>query len=162
MERTQKSFFRRLFMPNEQSFAMLKPGIVQRRLVGEILARIEKKGLDIVALKLMKIDKNLARTHYIEHEGKPFYEGLIKYITSGPVVAMVVSGDDAVGLLRKLCGATKVEDALPGTIRGDYADHTRTNVIHASDGVESAKREISLFFSPAELIEWKDGNDEWI
>lgn len=149
-------------MPNELSFAMLKPGIVQRRLVGEILARIEKKGLDIVALKLMKIDKKLARNHYIEHEGKPFYEGLITYITSGPVVAMVVSGDDAVGLLRKLCGATKVEDALPGTIRGDYADHTRMNVIHASDSMESAKREIDLFFTPAELIEWKDGNDEWI
>ncbi|OHD76922.1 MAG: nucleoside-diphosphate kinase [Spirochaetes bacterium RIFOXYC1_FULL_54_7] len=149
-------------MPNELSFAMLKPGIVQRRLVGEILARIEKKGLDIVALKLMEIDKNLARTHYIEHEGKDFYNGLVDYITSGPVVAMVVSGDDAVSLLRKLCGATKVEEALPGTIRGDYADHTRNNVIHASDGVESAKREIGLFFSPSELIAWKDGNDEWI
>ncbi|MFH2115400.1 MAG: nucleoside-diphosphate kinase [Spirochaetota bacterium] len=149
-------------MPYELSFAMLKPGIVQRRLVGEILARIEKKGLDILALKMMKIDENLARTHYIEHEGKNFYKELVEYITSGPVVAMVVSGDDAVSLLRKLCGATKVEDALPGTIRGDYADHTRTNVIHASDGVESAKREISLFFSPAELITWKDGNDEWI
>ncbi len=149
-------------MPNELSFAMLKPGIVQRRLVGEILARIEKKGLDIVALKLMKIDRKLALTHYIEHEGKDFYEPLVNYITSGPVVAMVVSGDDAVTLLRKLCGATKVEDALPGTIRGDYADHTRKNVIHASDGVESAKREIDLFFSPSELIQWKDGNDEWI
>jgi nucleoside-diphosphate kinase len=149
-------------MPNELSFAMLKPGIVQRRLVGEILARIEKKGLDIVALKLMKIDRKLARTHYIEHEGKDFYEPLVNYIISGPVVAMVVSGDDAVSLLRKLCGATKVEEALPGTIRGDYADHTRKNVIHASDGVESAKREIGLFFSPSELISWKDGNDEWI
>lgn len=149
-------------MPNELSFAMLKPGIVQRRLVGEILARIEKKGLDVIALKMMKIDKKQARNHYIEHEGKPFYEGLIRYITSGPVVAMVVRGDDAVSLLRRLCGATKVEDALPGTIRGDYADHTRTNVIHASDSVASADREINLFFSPAELIEWKDGNDEWI
>jgi nucleoside-diphosphate kinase len=149
-------------MPNELSFAMLKPGIVQRRLVGEILARIEKKGLDIVALKLMKIDRKLAQTHYIEHEGKDFYKGLVDYITSGPVVAMVVRGDDAVSLLRKLCGATKVEDALPGTIRGDYADHTRKNVIHASDGVESAKREIGLFFTPSELITWKDGNDEWI
>lgn len=149
-------------MPNELSFAMLKPGIIQRRIAGEILARIEKKGLDIVALKLMKIDEKLARAHYIEHEGKEFYEGLIKYITSGPVVAMVVGGDDAVSLLRKLCGATKVEDALPGTIRGDYADHTSMNVIHASDGVESAKREIDLFFSASELILWKDGNDEWI
>ncbi|MDX9957289.1 MAG: nucleoside-diphosphate kinase [Clostridia bacterium] len=149
-------------MPNELSFAMLKPGIVQRRLVGEILARIEKKGLDIVALKLMKIDRKLAETHYIEHVGKDFYEPLVNYIISGPVVAMVVRGDDAVSLLRKLCGATKVEDALPGTIRGDYADHTRKNVIHASDGAESAKREIGLFFSPAELISWKDGNDEWI
>jgi nucleoside-diphosphate kinase len=149
-------------MPNELSFAMLKPGIVQRRLVGEILTRIEKKGLDIIALKLMKIDRKLAQAHYIEHEGKDFFQGLVEYITSGPVVAMVVSGDGAVGLLRKLCGATKVEEALPGTIRGDYADHTRMNVIHASDGVESAKREINLFFAPSELIRWKDGNDEWI
>lgn len=149
-------------MPNELSFAMLKPGIVQRRLVGEILARIEKKGLDIVALKLMDIDEKLAQAHYLEHEGKDFFQGLVAYITSGPVVAMVVGGDEAVGLLRKLCGATKVEDALPGTIRGDYADHTRKNVIHASDSVESAKREISLFFSPSELVVWKDGNDEWI
>jgi len=149
-------------MAQEYSFSMLKPGVLQRRIVGEIISRLEKKGLDIHALKLMAIPVALAEAHYREHAGKPFFRDLVDYITSGPVLAMIIGGDDAVATLRKLCGSTKVEDALPGTIRGDFADHTRKNIIHASDSAESAKREISLFFTKAECIEWKDGNDEWI
>lgn len=146
----------------ERSFAMLKPGVVQRRLAGEILSRMEKKGLDLVALKMMRLDRDLAERHYAALSGLPFFAELIRFMTSGPVIAMVLQGDDAIAILRKLCGATKVEEALPGTIRGDFADHTGKNVIHASDSPESAAREIGLFFSPDEIIPWEDGNDEWI
>lgn len=149
-------------MGRERTFCMLKPGVVQRRIAGEIVERLEKKGLDIIALKMMVIPMPLAERHYGEHAAKPFFGELVSFITSGPVVAMVLAGDDAVAVLRKLCGATKVEDAQPGTIRGDFADHTGKNIIHASDSVESAEREIGLFFEPNELIEWEDGNDEWI
>ncbi len=149
-------------MAVERTFSMLKPGVVQRRLVGEILERIERKGLRIVALKMMTISRDLAETHYAEHREKPFFGELVDFIVSGPVVAMVVESDNAVQVLRKLCGATKAEEALPGTIRGDYAEHTGLNVIHASDSVESARREIDLFFTSDEFFEWKDGNDGWI
>ena len=141
---------------------MLKPGVVQRRLVGEILARLERKGLRIVAAKMMLVGRALAEEHYAEHRGKPFFAELVDFISSGPVVAMVVEADGAVATLRKLCGATKAEEAAPGTIRGDYAEHTGLNVIHASDSPESAAREIGLFFRPGEIFEWKDGNDDWI
>ncbi|HET7839942.1 MAG TPA: nucleoside-diphosphate kinase [Rectinemataceae bacterium] len=149
-------------MARERTFSMLKPGVVQRRLAGEILARIERKGLRIIALKMMKIDRKLAETHYGEHRDKPFFGELVDFIISGPVVAMVVEGDGAVSVLRKLCGATKAEEALPGTIRGDYAEHTGLNIIHASDSVQSAEREIGLFFRLEELFDWEDGNDGWI
>jgi len=149
-------------MAIERTFSMLKPGVVQRRLAGEILARIERKGLRIVALRMMTIGRELAQTHYAEHRGKPFFGELVDFITSGPVVAMVVEGDGAIATLRRLCGATKAEDALPGTIRGDYAVHTGLNVIHASDSVESAEREIALYFKAEDIFEWKDGNDGWI
>lgn len=146
----------------ERTFAMLKPGVVQRRLVGEILSRIEKKGLDIVAMKLMRMDRALAERHYEALAAQPFFGELVAFMTSGPVLAMVLEGDEAVALLRAICGATKVLEALPGTIRGDFADHTGKNVIHASDSAESAEREIGLFFKPEEILRWKDGNDEWI
>jgi nucleoside-diphosphate kinase len=149
-------------MAVERSFSMLKPGIVQRRLVGEVLSRLERKGFRIVALKMMRVSRELAERHYAEHRGKDFYEPLIGYMTSGPVVAMVVEADGAVAALRRLCGATRTEEALPGTIRGDLANHTNLNVIHASDSVQSAEREIALFFADAELHDWKDGNDGWI
>ncbi len=148
-------------MSQEYSFSMLKPGVLQRRIVGEIISRIEKKGLVIHALKLTVIPVKLAEMHYKEHEDKYFFRGLVDYITSGPVIAMIVGGDNAVAVLRKLCGATSPEDALPGTIRGDHAYHTRKNIIHASDSPESAQREIALFFDKSECVEWKDGNDEW-
>ncbi len=149
-------------MAIERTFTMLKPGVLARRLTGEIVGRIERKGFDIIAARLMRIPRALAEAHYGEHRGKPFYEGLVDYITSGPVVAMVLEGDGAIGLLRALCGSTKAEEAAPGTIRGDYAMHTGLNVIHASDSAASAAREIALFFRPEEIVDWHDGNDGWI
>lgn len=149
-------------MAVERTFTMLKPGVLSRRIAGEILTRFERKGFDIVAAKLIRISPALAEEHYSEHRGKPFFGELVAYITSGPVFAMVLEGDGAVLMLRKLCGSTKAEEAAPGTIRGDYAMHTGLNIIHASDSVESAAREIGLFFRPEEIIDWKDGNDGWI
>ena len=149
-------------MNEERTFAMLKPGVLQRRMAGELLTRIEKKGLSVIALKLIAIPKPLAERHYAEHKGKDFYPGLIAYMTSGPVVAMVIEGRDAVSALRALCGATNPAEAHSGTIRGDYGARTQRNLIHASDSILSAEREIALFFQPEELHAWKDGNDEWI
>jgi len=149
-------------MAIERTFTMLKPGVLSRRITGEILSRIERKGFDIIAAKLMRIPRVLAETHYGEHRGKPFFRDLIEYITSGPVLAMVLEGDSAISILRKLCGSTKAEEAAPGTIRGDYAMHTGLNIIHASDSKESAEREIRLFFHAEEILDWQDGNDDWI
>ncbi|MEJ5185296.1 MAG: nucleoside-diphosphate kinase [Rectinemataceae bacterium] len=149
-------------MAIERTFVMLKPGVLARRIAGEIISRIERKGFDIVAMKLMRISRNLAELHYAEHAAKPFFGELVEYITSGPVVAMVLEGEGAVRMMRMLCGSTRAEEACPGTIRGDYAMHTNINIIHASDSVESAKREISLFFREDEIISWPDGNDRWI
>jgi nucleoside-diphosphate kinase len=148
-------------MAYEKTYVMLKPGVLQRRLAGEILQRIERKGLKIIGLKMMQIPRERAETHYAEHEGKPFFEDLISYITSGPVIAFVVAGEDAISRVRLLAGATKVEQAQPGTIRGDYAAVTTKNIIHASDSTESADREIELFFETAEISEWDDPNADW-
>lgn len=142
-------------------FAMLKPGILNRRLVGEVIGRLENKGLKLIGLKMMNISPELASRHYAEHKGKPFYESLVNYITSAPVVAMCWQGDDCVALVRKIVGATNPADALPGTIRGDFCCHTQYNVIHASDSDESAEREINLFFKEDELIDWKDESSNW-
>ncbi len=142
-------------------FTMLKPGVLNRRLVGEVISRLEKKGLKLVGLKLMNIDKELAKKHYAEHEGKPFYDPLVDYITSGPVVAMVWQGDDCITLVRRITGSTSPADAHPGTIRGDYCSHTQHNIIHASDSDESAAREIGLFFKPEEIIDWDDQASVW-
>lgn len=141
---------------------MLKPGVVQRRLVGEILTRLERKGLKIIAAKLMQIPEATAKRHYAEHDGKPFFGSLISYITSGPVLAMVIEGDGAIARIRTLAGATKVEEALPGTIRGDFAGVTTMNIIHASDSPESGEREIGIFFDASEIVDWEDGNSGWI
>ncbi|MFC2615608.1 MAG: nucleoside-diphosphate kinase [Treponema sp.] len=145
----------------ERTFVMMKPGVVQRRIAGEVLSRFEKKGLKLVALKLMRISPELAKKHYAEHADKPFFGELVQYITSGPVVAMAFEGDDAVAIVRKLCGATKVLNAEPGTIRGDYALHTNINVVHSSDSAESAARELGLFFQPEEFFSWEDSNKDW-
>lgn len=148
-------------MAYEKTYVMLKPGVLQRRIVGEILERIERKGLSIIGLKMMEIPPALAEQHYAEHNGKPFFRDLISYITSGPVVAIVVAGEDAISRVRLLAGATKVEDAQPGTIRGDYAAVTTKNIIHASDSTESAEREIGLFFETSQIVEWDDPNGTW-
>lgn len=149
-------------MAHERTFAMLKPGILQRRIVGEIITRLEKKGLRILGLKLMNISQELASQHYAEHKGKPFYDPLIEYMTSGPVVAMVLAGEHATHQLRKVCGPTNPDEAAPGTIRGDYSEKTNRNVIHASDSPESAAREINLFFKPEEIIDYEDEHAKWI
>lgn len=145
----------------ERSFVMLKPGVLNRRIAGEIISRLEKKGLKLVGLKLMQITAELAAKHYAEHKDKSFFSDLQAYITSGPVVAMVWEGEDCVSIVRKLVGSTKVADAQPGTIRGDYALHTNLNIIHASDAPKSAEREIALFFKPEEIIDWEDQAARW-
>lgn len=146
----------------ERCFTMLKPGVLNRRLVGQIINRLECRGLKIVGLKLMRISPELAAKHYAEHTEKPFFGELVSYITSAPVVAMVVEGDDVITLLRKTAGATKITEAAPGTIRGDFAFHTTQNVIHVSDSPEGARREISLFFTESELVQWEDDCGKWI
>ncbi len=148
-------------MGYEQTYVMLKPGSLQRRIVGDVLNRIERKGLKITALKMMQIPEEVARRHYAEHDGKAFFGDLIEYITAGPVVAMVVAGESAISRVRLLAGATKVEEAMPGTIRGDYAAVTTKNIIHASDSQESAAREIALFFEKNEIVDWSDPNEAW-
>ena len=131
-----------------RTFVMCKPDAVARGLVGEVIGRIEAKGLTLVACELRTLDRSLAEEHYAEHVGKPFYDDLLDFITSGPVVAMVVEGpeDNTWQLVRTLMGATKVDDALPGSIRGDFATTTTSNLVHGADGPESAAREIKLYF----------------
>ncbi len=148
-------------MSYNKCFTMLKPGILNRRLVGEVISRLEHKGLKLVGLKLMQITPEQAAKHYAEHQEKPFFNELTDYITSGPVVAMVWQGDDCVTLVRKLTGSTKPTEAAPGTIRGDFCMHTQCNVIHASDSEESAEREVNLFFKPEEIVDWEDEASLW-
>lgn len=146
----------------ERSFVMLKPGVLQRRLVGVIIDRFERSCLKIVAIKLMRISRELAEKHYAEHRGKDFYPPLIDYITSAPVIALVLQGANSIKVIRKITGATNPLDALPGTIRGDYALTTQKNIIHASDSLESAAREISLFFKKEEIIDYELPNAKWV
>lgn len=125
---------------------MIKPDGVQRKLIGEVIKRIEKRGLDIEKLKLMLLEKEMAERHYVQHKGRPFFDGLIDYVTSGPVVAMVISGESAIAVVRKMMGATDPAQAEPGTVRGDFALDISENIVHSSDSKESAEKEISLFF----------------
>jgi nucleoside-diphosphate kinase len=145
----------------EKTFVMLKPGVLQRRIAGEVITRFERKGLRIIALKLLHIDKTTAEAHYAEHKGNDFYEKLLEYTLSGPVIAMILEGEEAVSVVRRLAGPTSLGDSLPGTIRGDYAARTRLNIIHASDSPGSVEREIGLFFRPEEICAWEDGNQKW-
>lgn len=133
-------------MSTERTYAMIKPDGVQRGLVGELISRIETKGYDVVAMKMLTIPRELAERHYGEHQGKPFFDGLVSFITSGPVVAMVLEGENAIAGWRGLMGATNPADAAPGTIRGDYATTIDENVAHGSDAPDTAEREIGLFF----------------
>jgi nucleoside-diphosphate kinase len=136
----------------ERTFVMVKPDGFRRGLVGEILARFERKGFRIVGLKALRLSQELAERHYAEHREKPFFPSLVGFITSGPVVAMVLEGPNAVAEVRKMMGATHPKDAPPGTIRGDYATTIDENVIHGSATLEDAQREIALFFRPEELL----------
>ncbi len=146
----------------ERTFVMVKPDGVQRGLVGEIISRIERKGLKIVALKMIQITQEKAQEHYAEHKEKPFFTSLIDYITSGPVVAMVVEGKEAVSVVRKLVGKTNPIEAEPGTIRGDLAMDIGRNVVHASDSLDSAEREISIFFSKDEILDYRKFDEGWV
>lgn len=141
---------------------MVKPDGVQRNLIGEIVARFEKKGFQLVGAKLMSIPREMAETHYGEHRERPFFGELVDFITSGPVFAMVWQGENVIATARQMMGATNPKDAGPGTIRGDYAVTVGKNIIHGSDSPESAEREISIFFKSEELVDYSRNNNEWI
>jgi nucleoside-diphosphate kinase len=149
-------------MPMERTLIIVKPDGVQRGLLGPILARFEARGLKFVGLKLMRVSPELARRHYAEHEGKPFYPGLIAYITSGPVVAGGVEGTNAVQVVRSTLGVTNPAAAAPGTIRGDFALDIGRNLVHASDAPETAVRELALWFPPHELVDYGRDVDRWV
>jgi nucleoside-diphosphate kinase len=146
----------------EKTFLMVKPDGVQRGLIGEIVKRFEQKGFQLVGSKLMVITREQAEFHYAEHKGKSFYDDLVSFITSGPVFAMVWQADQVIALSRIVVGKTNTLDAVPGTIRGDFALHTNRNLIHGSDSPESAEREINNFFKPEEIMDYKQTIQQWI
>ncbi len=146
----------------EQTLIIVKPDAVQRGLIGPIITRLEQRGLRIVAMKMIHMDQALARRHYAVHEGKPFYEPLVAYITAAPVVLMVIEGDDVVQMVRQTVGATDPAKAAPGTIRADYGVTIGRNLIHASDSPESGMQEVALFFDQSELLSYRRDTDRWI
>lgn len=146
----------------ERSLIILKPDAVQRGLIGPILTRLEQRGLKLIGLKLARIDEALARRHYGVHEGKPFFEGLVQYITSGPVVLAVVTGKNVIAIVRNTVGATNPVQSAPGTIRGDFALEIGRNLIHASDSPENGEAEVALFFKTDELVAMERSVDSWI
>ncbi len=146
----------------ERTLVLIKPDALQRGLAGEILSRLESRGLKIVALRFMRVDEALARRHYAEHEGKPFLESLIGFITSSPIIAAVFEGPNAVEVVRRVMGATDPQQAEPGTIRGDLGLYIQYNLIHGSDSLESAEREIALYFDQAEIVSWERSTDPWV
>jgi nucleoside-diphosphate kinase len=146
----------------ERTLIILKPDAVQRGLIGELVGRFERRGLKIAAAKFMLTPRDLAERHYAEHEGKPFYEGLVSYITSSPVLVMAIEGKNAVVLCRQLIGSTRPHEAAPGTIRGDLAVDVGRNLVHGSDSPDSAARELALWFSDGEMVTWTRNNDGWI
>ena len=147
-------------MAKERTFIMIKPDAVQRGLVGEIISRFEKKGIKIIAMKLVSVSKELAEKHYGIHKGKPFFEPTVKYITSSPVVAMVLEGDNAINMVRGMMGKTNPQDAAMGTIRGDYGQFIGRNIVHGSDGLDTAKFEIDLWFKPEEISSYTRIDEE--
>jgi nucleoside-diphosphate kinase len=149
-------------MATERTLVLVKPDGVQRGLVGEVIGRLERRGLQLVGLKLMRVTEELASRHYAEHQGKPFYPGLVAFITSSPVVAMVWEGDGAVAMVRTMMGATNPANAAPGTIRGDLAVSMGMNVIHGSDSPENGLREAAIFFADTELVSWERSLAAWI
>jgi len=149
-------------LKTERSLVMVKPDGVHRGLVGEVIGRIESKGFTIRALKMLRMDEKMAKAHYSEHEGKPFFSDLAGFITSGPVVAMVIEGDGCIEAIRMIMGRTDPKESPPGTIRGDLAVHMSRNVVHGSDSGKSAEREISLFFGPDEMVDYDRTTDDWV
>ncbi|HEX7557009.1 MAG TPA: nucleoside-diphosphate kinase [Leptolinea sp.] len=146
----------------ERTFVLVKPDGVQRGLIGEVISRLEKRGLKLSAAKFLSVSNELAEKHYAVHKGKDFYAGLIRYITSAPVIAMVWTGTNAVAAVRQTMGATRPWEAAPGSIRHDFALEVGRNLTHASDSVENAETEIALWFSPGELVDWQRCSDDWI
>jgi len=146
----------------EKTLVIIKPDGVQRGLVGEILARFERRGLKLVALKMVQVSRDLAEKHYAVHKGKFFYEGLVNYITSCPVVACILEGHEAINVVRTMVGSTRPWEAAPGTIRGDLALMGLRNLIHASDSPETAQSEIALWFKPEEIFAYPRDIDRWI
>ncbi|HXW52314.1 MAG TPA: nucleoside-diphosphate kinase [Candidatus Acidoferrales bacterium] len=146
----------------ERTLILAKPDALQRALVGEIVSRFERRGLRIVGMKLMRVSTALAQEHYKEHAGKPFFKGLVDYITTCPIVAMVVEGPRAIEIARASIGATNPAQAAPGSIRGDLGVSIGRNLVHGSDSVESAQREVALFFKPDELLDYARATDPWI
>lgn len=146
----------------ERTFVLIKPDGVQRGLIGEVIARLEKRGLKMVGAKFLSVTTELAEKHYAVHKGKDFYNGLIGYITSAPVMALVWTGTNAVAAVRQTMGATRPWEAAPGSVRHDFALEVGRNLTHASDSVENAESEIALWFSVSELVDWKRSNDDWI
>lgn len=149
-------------MQKEQTFVMIKPDTVQRGFIGEIINRFEKKGIKIVAMKLIAVDRKQAEKHYAVHKGKPFFEPTVKYITSSPVIAMVLEGVNVIEMVRGMTGATDPQKAAMGTIRGDYGQFIGRNIIHASDGKETASFEINLWFTPNEIADYRRIDEVWL
>jgi nucleoside-diphosphate kinase len=146
----------------ERTLIIIKPDAVQRGLIGETIRRFERRGLQLVALKFMQITEELARQHYAVHEGKPFYEPLVAYITSGPVVVMILQGKNTIQVARNTMGATNPAEAKPGTIRADFGLEIGRNLVHGSDGPDTAASEMSLFFDESEIVAWSRDLERWI
>jgi len=146
----------------ERTFLAIKPDGVQRHLVGEIIRRYEAKGFKLIGLKMLKPSRELAEKHYAVHKERPFFSGLVDFITSGPLIAMVWEGEGVVASARKIIGATNPLNAEPGTIRGDYGVNIGRNIIHGSDAIETAQTEIALWFTPEELVEWNPNLSAWV
>lgn len=149
--------------PVERTLVLLKPDAVQRGLVGEIVARFERKGLKLVGMKLRRFDEELLRRHYAVHQGKPFFDGLVRFMGSGPVVAIALEGRNAIAVTRSLMGKTNCAEAAPGTIRGDFGMSVSFNLVHGSDGPETARKELALFFPGAdEVVSWTPNEESWV
>lgn len=146
----------------ERTLILIKPDAMQRGLAGEIITRFERRGLRMVAMRLLKVDKAMAKKHYGEHVGKPFFDGLVDYITSSPIIAAVFEGTNAVAAARQLMGSTRPTEAAPGTIRADFGLEVGRNLVHGSDSVASAKREIEIFFAGQRIQSWSRNVDPWV
>ena len=149
-------------MEKEQTFIMIKPDAVQRGLIGDIIGRFEKKGIKIVAMKMVDVDRKLAEKHYDVHRGKPFFEPTVEYITSSPVVAIVLEGINAINMVRGMMGKTNPQEADMGTIRGDYGQFIGRNIVHGSDGPDTAQKEINLWFTPEEIADYTRIDEVWM